>query len=406
MYNVRKIAEDTWYVGVTDNRIHLFENIHPLPEGVTYNSYVILDEKTALMDTVDWNFVPQFMENVEHVLDGRDLDYVVINHLEPDHASGLAEVLLRYPEATFVMSEKGAQFARQFGFDIDNYKLQTVKEGDTLELGKHTLAFVEAPMVHWPEVIVTLDLHTGVLYSADAFGTFGKLDGRLFDDEVDFEGEFLDHARRYFTNIVGKYGKPTEALLKKAEPLLDKIKMFAPLHGPVWRSNLSYYIDKHAKWASYTPEEKGVLIVYGSMYGNTEEAAHIMASHLVQQGITQVKMYDASKTHHSYLIADTFKYSHLLVLSPTYNLTLYPPVKTYIEDMIMLNVQNRKVALVENGSWSPQAGKVMNEMFGKMRNMEILNDYVHIRSSVDEDKRQELLALADVIVESVKETEL
>lgn len=402
MHNVRQIAEDTFYVGVTDNKTSLFENIHPLPEGVSYNSYVILDEKTALMDTVDWNFAQNFFENVEHVLDGRNLDYIVINHFEPDHASSLGEMMMRYPEATLVMSTKGENFARNFGFDIDSHECIFVKEGDTLELGKHTLTFVMAPMVHWPEVMVTLDLHTGVLYTADAFGTFGKLDGRLFDDEVDFEGEFLDHARRYFCNIVGKYGKPTMALLNKATPLMDKIKMFAPLHGPIWRSNLQYYIDKHVKWASYEPEEEGVLIVYGSMYGNTENVAEIMATELVKRGITKIKMYDASKTHHSYIIADAFKYSHILVASVTYNLTLYPPVKTLLEDMIMLNLQNRKVALVENGSWSPQSGRIMTEMFGQMKNMEILNgEFTHFTSSLREDKYEEIMNLVDVIAKSL-----
>ncbi|MDO5026705.1 MAG: FprA family A-type flavoprotein [Tissierellia bacterium] len=401
MHNVRQIAEDTFYVGVTDNRTALFENIHPLPEGVTYNSYVILDEKTAVMDTVDWGFALNFFENVEHVLDGRELDYIVINHFEPDHASSLGQLMQKYPNATVVMSTKGERFARNFGFDLDNHKYMCVKEGDTLELGKHTLTFVEAPMVHWPEVMVTLDLHTGVLYSADAFGTFGTLDGRLFDDEVDFEGEFLDHARRYFCNIVGKYGKPTMTLLGKAGNILDKIKMFAPLHGPVWRTNLQYYIDKHVKWASYEPEEEGVLIVYGSMYGNTENVANIMATELVKRGITKIKMYDASKTHHSYIIADAFKYSHILVASVTYNLTLYPPVKTLLEDMIMLNLQNRKVALVENGSWSPQAGRIMTEMFGKMKNMEIINEkFTHFTSSLREDKYDEIIALVDAIAKT------
>lgn len=403
MHNVRQIAEDTFYVGVTDNKTALFENIHPLPEGVTYNSYVILDEKTALMDTVEWDFAQNFFENVEYVLDGRDLDYIVINHFEPDHASSLGQIMQKYPKATVVMSTKGERFARNFGFDLDHHEYMCVKEGDTLELGKHTLTFVEAPMVHWPEVMVTLDTHTGVLYSADAFGTFGTLDGRLFDDEVDFEGEFLDHARRYFCNIVGKYGKPTMALLGKANKIIDQIKMFAPLHGPIWRTNLQYYIDKHVKWASYEPEEEGVLIIYGSMYGNTENVAQIMASELVKRGITKIKMYDASKTHHSYIIADAFKYSHILVASVTYNLTLYPPVKTLLEDMIMLNLQNRKVALVENGSWSPQSGRIMTEMFGKMKNMEIINEkFTHFTSSLREDKYDEIIKLVDAIADSFK----
>lgn len=405
MYNVRQIAEDTWYIGVNDNKTHRFENLHPLPEGVTYNSYIILDEKTCLLDTVDWGFTEQFLENLEHLLKDRPLDVVIVNHMEPDHAGALGEVMYRYPNAHYYMTPKAVEFCRNFGFPIDDVPHTEVHEGDTLSLGKHVLTFVEAPMVHWPEVMFTYDTTTKVLFSADAFGTFGLLDGRLFDDELDFEKDFMDHARRYFTNIVGKYGKPTMNALAKAATI--EIDMIAPLHGPIWRKNLGTLIEKYKLWATYTPEEKGVLIVYGSMYGHTEEVAYLMASLLVQRGITNVKVYDASKTHVSYIIADAFRLSHWVFTSVTYNMTLYPTVQAVLEDMKMLNLQNRTVAIVENGSWASRAGKLMLDQFNSMRNMHILNpETLSFQSSLDEEKRPELVKLVDQIVESYNSTEL
>lgn len=405
MYNVRQIADDTWYIGVNDNKTAQFENLHPLPEGVTYNSYLILDEKTCLLDTVDWGFAEQFLENIEHLLQDRDLDVVIVNHMEPDHAGALGEIMYRYPNAHFYMTPKAVEFCRSFGFPIDDVPYTEVKEGDVLSLGKHELTFVEAPMVHWPEVMFTYDTTTKVLFSADAFGTFGLLNGRLFDDELDFEKEFMDHARRYFTNIVGKYGKPTMNALAKASKI--EIKMIAPLHGPIWRKNLGTLIEKYKKWATYTPEEKGVLIVYGSMYGHTEEVAFLMASMLVQRGITNIKVYDASKTHLSYIIADAFRLSHWVFTSVTYNMTLYPTVNAVLEDMKMLNLQNRTVAIVENGSWASRAGKLMLDHFNAMRNMNVLNpEALSFQSSLDEEKRPELEKLVDKIVEDYNNTEL
>lgn len=405
MYNVRQIADDTWYIGVNDNKTAQFENLHPLPEGVTYNSYLILDEKTCLLDTVDWGFAEQFLENIEHLLQDRDLDVVIVNHMEPDHAGALGEIMYRYPNAHFYMTPKAVEFCRSFGFPIDDVPYTEVKEGDVLSLGKHELTFVEAPMVHWPEVMFTYDTTTKVLFSADAFGTFGLLNGRLFDDELDFEKEFMDHARRYFTNIVGKYGKPTMNALAKASKI--EIKMIAPLHGPIWRKNLGTLIEKYKKWATYTPEEKGVLIVYGSMYGHTEEVAFLMASMLVQRGITNIKVYDASKTHLSYIIADGFRLSHWVFTSVTYNMTLYPTVNAVLEDMKMLNLQNRTVAIVENGSWASRAGKLMLDHFNAMRNMNVLNpEALSFQSSLDEEKRPELEKLVDKIVEDYNNTEL
>ena len=293
MYNVRKVTEDLYWIGGDDHRLHLFENIHPIPRGVSYNSYLLLDKKTVLFDTVDWSIGRQFLENLEHVLDGRPLDYMVINHMEPDHAAMIEEVMLRYPKVKVISSEKAFYFMNQFGFHIDSSKTEIVKEGDKKSFGKHEILFVAAPMVHWPEAMVSFDTTNGVLFSADAFGSFGALDGKLFNDEVNFDRDWIDDARRYYTNIVGKYGPHVQALLKKAAGI--DIKIVCPLHGPVWRNNLGYFIDKYDKWSRYEPEEKGVMIVYASMYGNTENAASVLASKLVEKGMNNVVMYDVSK---------------------------------------------------------------------------------------------------------------
>ena len=312
MYCVRNVTEDLYWVGANDHRLHLFENIHPIPRGVSYNAYLLLDESTVLFDTVDWSACRQLLENVEHLLDGRPLDYLLINHMEPDHGASIEEILLRWPKVKVISTEKAFMLMRQFGFRIDDHELIEVKEGDTQCFGKHTVTFVAAPMVHWPEAMVTFDLTNGVLFSADAFGSFGALDGKLFNDEVDFDRDWLDDARRYFTNIVGKYGPHVQLLLKKAGGILDKIKVVCPLHGPVWRSNLAYLIDKYDHWSRYAPEEQGVLIAYASMYGNTEDAAQALAARLCDKGLTNVALYDVSNTHVSTLISEAFKYSWLL----------------------------------------------------------------------------------------------
>ncbi|MEG0157507.1 MAG: FprA family A-type flavoprotein, partial [Anaerovoracaceae bacterium] len=257
---VRKITEDLYWVGGNDRRLALFENIHPIPRGVSYNAYLMLDEKSVLIDTVDWSISRQYFENIEHVLDGKPLDYLLINHMEPDHGAAIEEVLLRYPDVEIISTEKAFMLMRQFGFNIDNNTLIEVKEGDTFCFGKHTVAFVEAPMVHWPEAMVTFDVTNGVLFSADAFGSFGALDGKMFNDEVNFDRDWIDDARRYYTNIVGKYGPHVQALLKKAGTI--DIKIICPLHGPVWRNDLGYLIEKYDKWSRYEPEEQGVLIAY------------------------------------------------------------------------------------------------------------------------------------------------
>jgi flavorubredoxin len=291
---------------------------------------------------------------------------------------------------------------RQFGFHPDNHDIRIVAEGDTHCFGDHTVAFVAAPMVHWPEAMVTLDLTNGALFSADAFGSFIALDGKLFADEVNFDRDWIDEARRYLVNIVGKFGPHIQMLLGKAAPLMDKIKFICPLHGPVWRKDFGYFIDKYDKWSRYEPEEKGVLIAYASMYGNTEAAAQALAAKLCEKGVTNVSVYDVSNTHVSYLISEAWKYSHIVLASVTYNLGIYPVMHNFMTDMKALNLQNRTFALIENGSWACKSGDLMQKFINEeMRNCEVLNERLSLASSMGPDKAAELEALADAIVDSV-----
>ena len=403
MYCVRNVTEDLYWVGANDHRLALFENVYPIPRGVSYNSYLLTDEKTVLFDTVDWAACRQFLENVEHVLNGKPLDYLVINHLEPDHAACIEEVLLRWPGVTLISNEKAFMLMRQFGFSVDAHAEIEVKEGDTFCFGKHTVTFVFAPMVHWPEAMVTFDVTNGALFSADAFGTFGALDGKLFADEVNFDRDWLDDARRYLTNIVGKYGPHIQLLLKKAGGILDQIKFICPLHGPVWRKGLMYFVQKYDTWSRYVPEEKGVMIVYASMYGNTESAAQALAAKLCEKGLTKVAVYDVSSTHVSQLISETFKYSHLVLASVTYNLGIYPAIHDFLMDMKALNVQNRTAAIVENGSWACKSGDLIQKFLTEeMKDITVLNERLSMASSLSSEKEPELNALADAILESMK----
>ncbi|MCD2435801.1 FprA family A-type flavoprotein [Acidaminococcus sp. NSJ-142] len=397
---VRKLTNDLYWVGADDRRLELFENIHPIPRGVSYNSYLLLDEKTVLFDTADWSVCRQFLDNIEGVLKGRPLDFMVVNHVEPDHAASLQEVLLRHPETVVVSTEQAFTLLHQFGYKVE--KQDIVKEGDTRTFGKHTIAFVEAPMVHWPEVMVSFDTKDGVLFSADAFGSFGALGGRIFNDEVNFDRDWLDDARRYYTNIVGKYGPHVLDLLGKAKALKLDIKMIAPLHGPVWRSNLGYILDKYVHWASYEPEEKGVLLVYASMYGNTESTASILAAKLAEKGMTNIAMYDVSKTNVSYLISDAFKYSHIVLASVTYNLGIYPKMLNFLEDMKALNVQKRIVGIIENGSWACTVGGLMQDFLeNQMKAMTVLQDGVTINSSMTAGQNRSMDDLVSALVNSI-----
>ena len=403
MHIVRKVTDNLYWIGANDHRLTLFENIHPIPEGVSYNSYLLLDQKTVIFDTVDWDGCRQMMENLEYVLDGRELDTVVVNHWEPDHAASLQVVLNRYPKAEIISTEKGFMLMKQFGFHADGHKTITVKEGDKTCFGEHTVTYLEAPMVHWPEAMVTLDLTNGALFSADAFGSFKALDGRLFNDEVDYERDWIDSNRRYLTNIVGKYGPHIRKLLNKAAPVLDQIKFICPLHGLVWRNNLDYLLDKYNHWASYEPEEKGVMIVYASMYGNTEQAAQAIAAKLAEKGIRNVSLFDVSSTHVSYLIAEVFRVSHVILASCTYNLGIFPPMLNFLEDMKALNVQNRVFALIENGSWAIRSGDLMHQFLDEeMKTITVLNERVTVASHLGENQEEDLGLLADAVADSLR----
>ncbi|MEG2419281.1 MAG: FprA family A-type flavoprotein, partial [Eubacterium sp.] len=298
-----------------------------------------------------------------------------------------------------ITTEKAAMFMHQFGFSINDH-LDEVAEGDTRCFGKHTVTFVAAPMVHWPEAMVTFDLTDGILFAADAFGSFCALDGKLFNDEVNYDRDWIDEARRYYTNIVGKYGPFVQKLLAKAGTI--DIKMICPLHGLVWRSDLGYIIEKYDKWSRYEPEEKGVVVAYASMYGNTETAANIIAQKLVERGVTNVVVYDVSKTHKSYLISDVFKYSHLVLASVTYNLGIFPPMHEFLMDMKALNLQKRTVGIIENGSWACKSGSLMSELLDQMKEMTVLDDTVTLTSSLNDMVLPEMDTLADAIVESMK----
>lgn len=402
MHCVRKVTEDIWWVGADDRRTALFENIHPIPKGVSYNSYLLLDEKTVLFDCVDWSAAPQLVENVAHVLDGRPLDYIVLHHLEPDHGAGLWAVLERWPEAKLVGSLAALRFVDQFGFAPIQGERIPAKEGEKLSFGKHAITFYAAPMVHWPDVMVSFEETEGILFSADAFGTFGALNGKLFNDEVDFKGRWLSAARRYYTNIVGKYGPQVQAVLAKAAGLGDKIKLICPLHGPVWRTELGWFIEKYDKWSRYEPEERGVLLVYGSMYGGTEQAAQALAIALTERGV-EVSMRDVSTTHVSHLIAQSFRYSHIVLASVTYNMDLYPPIRDYLEDMRALELKKRTFAILENGTWAAKAGEKMSQFVtGELSECTVLEPKLSLKSTLPGDREGELSALADVIAESVK----
>ena len=404
MYNSRKITEDLYWVGANDRKIALFESVYPVPTGVSYNSYILMDEKTVLFDTVDKSVYHQFIENVEHVLDGRVLDYLVINHMEPDHCAEIPTIVEKYPNVKIVCNTKTQIMINQFfEFNLPEIQWQVVKEGDVLNTGRHNLTFLFAPMVHWPEVMVTYDTVDKILFSADAFGSFGAIDGNLFADQVDFELRYMDEARRYYTNIVGKYGCQVQALLKKASTV--EIDMVCPLHGYIWRKDLNKFIEKYQKWSTYTPEINSALVVYGSVYGGTQNAAEILAGKIADNGVKDVKVYDVSTVHPSYIISDAFKYSHIIFASTTYNNGIFVNMENLLHDLICHNLQNRKVAIIENGSWAPVSGKLMSELVSKMKNVEIFEQSVSIKSAVKQDKYEDIENLAKLIANDIMKGE-
>lgn len=399
MHSTRKVKDDLIYVGGSDRRLSRFENLFPIPKGVSYNSYVLLDEKTVLFDTADESISRQYIENVVHALNGRPLDYMVVQHMEPDHCAMIDDMLRRYPEAKMVCSAKAVgMYAQFYGTDVAARAL-IVKEGDKLSTGEHTLHFVMAPMVHWPEVMVTYDEKDKILFSADAFGTFGALAGNIFNDEITFDTTWMNDARRYYTNIVGKYGVQVQALLKKAASL--DIEMICPLHGPIWRKDLGLLLEKYQKWSTYEPEDKTVMIAYATMYGNTENAANVLAGMLADKGVKNIAMYDVSETDVSELVAESFRCSHLVLAAPTYNSGIQPKMEAYLSDIKALNLQNRTVAVIDNGTWAATAGKQMIGMLEGMKNMTILENPISIKSALAENQLGALEALADELAKQV-----
>lgn len=399
MHSTRKVKDDLIYVGGSDRRLSRFENLFPIPKGVSYNSYVLLDEKTVLFDTADESISRQYIENVVHALNGRPLDYMVVQHMEPDHCAMIDDMLRRYPEVKMVCSAKAVgMFAQFYGTDVAARAL-VVKEGDKLSTGEHTLHFVMAPMVHWPEVMVTYDEKDKILFSADAFGTFGALAGNIFDDEITFDATWMNDARRYYTNIVGKYGVQVQMLLKKAASL--DIEMICPLHGPIWHKDLGLLLEKYQKWSTYEPEDKTVMIAYATMYGNTENAANVLAGMLADKGVKNIAMYDVSETDVSELVAESFRCSHLVLAAPTYNSRIQPKMEAYLSDIKALNLQNRTVAVIDNGTWAATAGKQMIGTLEGMKNMTILENTISIKSALAENQLGALEALADELAKQV-----
>ena len=399
MQCTRNITEQVVWVGGNDRRLALFENMFPLPNGVAYNSYLIMDEKIALMDTVDTAITQQFFENLHFVLGNREIDYLVINHMEPDHCANIEELCRRFPRMKLVGNKKTFQMVRQFyDFEFED-RIHEVCDKEILELGSHRLQFYFAPMVHWPEVMFTYEERDKILFTADAFGSFGALSGNIFSDELDYNDVFLNEFRRYYTNIVGKYGPQVQTILKKVSAL--DFKMICPLHGPVWRENLEFIIDKYDKWSRYEPEKKGVMLAYASMYGNTENAVNVIAGRLADRGVRDLRIYDVSKTHASYIVADAFQYSHLVFASPTYNNGLYFGMQSLLHDIAALNLQKRKVTIVGNGSWAPSSHIYMHQIINNMKEMELISEPFVITSALKSSQMDEILALADKIYDSV-----
>ncbi len=402
---IQNITPDIYWVGGSDRRLALFENMFPLDNGVTYNAYVILDEKTALIDTVDDAIRQQFFENLHAALGERPLDYLVINHMEPDHCAHIADICRMWPGVKIVGNPKTFQMIRQFyDMDLEGHTLE-VKEGDELSLGRHNLRFYMAPMVHWPEVMLTCETTEGILFSADAFGTFGGFTGNLFSDEVDYQAVYMDEFRRYYTNIVGKYGPQVLAALNKLS--CENISMICPLHGPVLRGgDIPAVMGKYTRWASYRPEKQGVVLAYASMYGNTEAVVHRLAGLLSQKGVGDLRMYDVSKTHYSHIIARAFEYSHLVLASPTYNMHLYMAMDLLVSDMANLNLKNRGVAIIGNGSWSPAAHTILQKKVEEMKNMNLVAEPLVIRSAMKPGQEAELEDMAEKLAVSVKQGDL
>lgn len=400
MYDIRKLTEDVTYIGCSDRCLSLFESAYPIPNGISYNSYFINDEKTAVLDTVDKSCSAQYFQNLEAALNGRDLDYLIVHHMEPDHCALIEDIITIYPNVKIVCSAKSVGLIKQFfNFDIASFAM-VVKEGDTLNLGKHELSFLMAPMVHWPEVMVTYDKTEKSLYTADAFGSFGAINGNLTDEGLCFNCKYLDEARRYYTNIVGKYGAQVQMLLKKVSAL--DVKTIYTLHGLVIKDNISKIIDKYDKWSRYEAEENSVMIAYSSVYGGTENAVNILAGKLADRGIKGIKMYNVSQIHSSYVLSDAFKYSHIIFAATTYNNGVFETMEHLLHNIAAHNLQNRKIVLIQNGSWAPTCGQGMKSILENLKGTEIIDESICLKSTLKEDQLSELDLVADKIVNSIR----
>lgn len=400
MKNIKKITDDLYYIGCSDRRIALFENVYPVDDGVSYNTYFLKDDKTVLFDTIDKHVAEQFFENLEYLLDGKTLDYLFLHHLEPDHGALIKEVIEKYPSVKIVANAKIKQMLFQFfefKKDIEN-NFHIVKEGDTIKTGKHEFTFYMAPMVHWPEVMVSYDKTDMILFSADAFGSFGALNGNIFDDEVNFM-EKIPEYRRYYSNIVGKYGTQVNMLLNKAKNL--EIEMICPLHGLIIRKNIAKMFEKYILWSNYIPEEKSVLIVYASVYGGTQNAAEVLSYKLSDLGVKNMKIYDVSKTHRSFILSDAFKYSHIVIASTTYNNSIFVNMEHFISDIIKHNLQHRTYAIIENGSWACNCGASIKDKLSELKGSNFIESKLTIKSSIKNSQEAEVENLAKEIKQSL-----
>ena len=400
MNNVTQITKNLYYLGGNDRRIVLFESAYPVPRGMAYNSYLLKDEKTVLFDTVDAAIADEFLDNLKAALGGRKLDYLVVHHMEPDHSATFLRVVETYPDVTVLTSRKAAVMLGDF-FPYDGKNVQIVQEGEAISVGAHTLKFVFAPMVHWPEVMMTYIPEAGILFSADAFGTFGANEGSIFGDSLDFERDFLGEARRYYFNIVGKYGVQVQNVLKKAAGLT--IKLVCPLHGPVWRKpkDIARIVKTYDGWSKYEPEKKGAVVFYSSVYGHTQNAAEIVASELARRGIN-APLYDVSAIHVSDLVAEAFRYSHAVFATTTYNAGMFVSMENFLRDLKAHAYQKRSFSLIENGSWAPQAGACMQQVLSECKDLREVGEKVTVLSSVKEDTAEKLKALAAQIAEDVQ----
>lgn len=400
MYCYTKIQEDMYWIGGNDRKLSMFEGAIPMTEGMAYNSYFIDDEKTVVLDTVDDSVVRVFDDNLDRLLNGRGLDYIIVNHVEPDHSASLCELVRRHPETKIVATSKIKNMLKNYvNWNLNDNFLQ-VEEGEELSTGKHVFTFVNAPMVHWPEVMMTYEKTTGTLFSADAFGIFGAHDGNIFADCYDFDRDWLPAARRYYTTIVGKFGKFTMGALKKASGL--DIKMICPLHGYIIRKDFEKYLAAYIAWGTYTAEEQGVLILYASPYGNTKNGAEILANELAAKGVDKMKLIDVSHTDPMYILPEVFRFSNLVIATTTYNGDMFIKMEEALTELRSMGVSNKKVSIIQSGSWAPTAGKKVQEMTDQLTGTEYVGDMVTIKGTVKEDSREALMALADAIAESLK----